>query len=103
MNAKKEFIEEIKDKKVKCVLIGQEYNYDSEDYDKKIELKIGHSKADYFRFLDKLDFDYDDGYGGQNLYGFIWYTDDTFSSRGEYDGSEWWESHTTPEIPKELF
>lgn len=38
-----------------------------------------------------LDFDYDSGYGGQELFGHIWYADGTWSNRGEYDGSEWWE------------
>ena len=40
--------------------------------------------------LPLLDFEYDGGYGGQYLYGYIWYADGTWSERGEYDGSEWW-------------
>jgi hypothetical protein len=41
--------------------------------------------------LNWLDFDYDSGFGGQVLEGNIWYNDGTWSKRGEYDGSEWWE------------
>ena len=41
--------------------------------------------------LDSLDFEYDNGYGQQYIYGYIWYTDGTWSERQEYDGSEWWQ------------
>ena len=43
-----------------------------------------------------LDFEYDDGYGGQVLFGYIIFKDGTWLSRGEYDGSEWWEYNKTP-------
>jgi hypothetical protein len=49
--------------------------------------------------LPQLNFDYDSGFGGQNLYGTIWYSDGTWSSRGEYDGSEWWQYNKCPELP----
>jgi hypothetical protein len=53
-------------------------------------------------FLSNLEFEYDNGYGGQFLYGIIWYKDGTWSDRGEYDGSEWYEYHIVPEIPPNL-
>lgn len=40
---------------------------------------------------------YDNGYGGQELYGVITFTDGTWLSRGEYDGSEWWEYNKLPQ------
>jgi hypothetical protein len=46
-----------------------------------------------------LDFEYDNGYGGQELYGTVWLVDETWLSRGEYDGSEWWEHNVLPVIP----
>ena len=49
--------------------------------------------------LAKLDFNYDDGYGAQKLYGVIWFEDGTWSDRAEYDGSEWWEHRSMPELP----
>ena len=52
--------------------------------------------------LDKLDFDYDDGYGIQELFGIVWFKDGSWLERGEYDGSEWWTYKFTPEIPQEL-
>ena len=44
--------------------------------------------VDYF--INKLNFTYDRGYGGQELYGQILFKDGTVAIRGEYDGSEWW-------------
>ena len=52
--------------------------------------------------LEQLDFEYYNSYGGQELFGTIWYTDSTWSTRGEYDGSEWWEYNVVPDIPVEL-
>lgn len=54
------------------------------------------------KFLRSLNFEYDNGYGGQELYGTIWYDDGSWSERGEYDGSEWWEHKKCPEYPVEL-
>lgn len=50
--------------------------------------------------LPKLDFEYDDGYGHQQLYGNIWFSDGTWSEREEYDGSERWEYRLgCPDLP----
>ena len=51
-------------------------------------------------FLASLNFDYDNGYGCQELYGFIWFSDGTWAERGEYDGSEWWNRRKRPEMPE---
>jgi hypothetical protein len=64
-------------------------------------LKQNYTQEEYKSFLSSLDFEYDDGYGLQQLFGIVWFTDDTWLERGEYDGSEWWEYNKTPEIPKE--
>lgn len=101
MNAKKEFIEHIENKKVKCALIiyGDDFYPEQQ---KRYLLKAGHSIHEFDNFVNSLDFIYDDGYGGQELFGTIWYEDGTWSTRGEYDGSEWWEYNKLPEIPEEL-
>jgi hypothetical protein len=65
-------------------------------------LKIGYTLQDYEHFLDSINFEYNNGFGGQMVEGYIWYVGGTWSSRGEYDGSEWWEYNTCPKIPKEL-
>ena len=52
--------------------------------------------------LDKLDLSYDEGYGSQELFGYIWYKDGTWSERCEYDGSEWWRHIKRPPIDVEI-
>jgi hypothetical protein len=101
-NAKAEFLQHTKDtgKVVKAVDI--KIGYYNEDELKPIILKVGYSDEDYEEFLSSLDFMYSSGYGSQELYGTIWYVGNTWSSRGEYDGSEWWDYNRCPKIPKEL-
>lgn len=63
-------------------------------------LKPGYTEQEFKEFLSVLKtLDYNNGYGGQELYGVVWMTDGTWCDRGEYDGSEWWEHHRCPEIP----
>ena len=90
MNAKDEFISHIKNHKVLCAIV------------QNAVLPVGFDAAAMESFLQKLDFKYHNGFGGQELYGTIWYADGTWSSRGEYDGSEWWDHHMCPAIPVEL-
>lgn len=100
-NAKEEFLEEVKGKELLCAEIRYEMSYDERDF-QWFSLKRNYSEKDYKEFLSLLDFTYDDGYGGQELFGTIWYKDGTWSDRGEYDGSEWWEYRKVPEIPARL-
>lgn len=65
-------------------------------------LKKGYSQEDYERFINSLNFDYDAGFGGQNLFGTVWLEDGSWLARGEYDGSEWWNHLKLPEIPQNL-
>lgn len=53
--------------------------------------------------IDRLDFEYDEGYGIQQLYGYIWYADGSWSERAEYDGSEWWEHKVCPPLPENAY
>ena len=88
VNAKQELLDAIKSIGIKCATI------------ERSVLKLNYSKEDYNDFLDSLDFMYDNGYGSQSLYGVVWLEDGTWLTRGEYDGSEWWEHHKLPEIPE---
>ena len=86
-NAKREILEHTKGKDVEFVSIAFRQGYGHEP--KRI-------KGTLEDVLPLLDFNYDDGYGGQELFGYIWYADGTWSDRGEYDGSEWWQHQTRP-------
>jgi hypothetical protein len=101
MNAKEEFIEFCTGKaNIKCakIIMGDSHFKEPEAI---IILKLNYSEKDYENFLNQLDFEYDDGYGGQELFGAIWFEDGSWAGRGEYDGSEWWERYSLPEIAKE--
>lgn len=87
MNAKEELIQHIADREVELVRIVFETDYNTFD---EIEGSLD-------EVLAQLDFEYYSGFGGQELYGYIWYTDGTWSERGEYDGSEWWDHKKRPE------
>lgn len=102
-NAKMEFLAHILNttSKVKAAVISKSWDYISTDTE-KVVLKVGYSSEDFENFLNKIDFEYDNGFGCQELFGTIWYEDGTWSSRGEYDGSEWWEYNFVPEMPDQL-
>ena len=90
-NAKDELLEHIKGRKV--VFVDIHYG---------VELPLNEQKffsGELNEVLPMLDFVYSDGYGKQYIDGTIWYEDGTWSDRGEYDGSEWWEHRQRPEIP----
>lgn len=104
MNAKDEFLRHIEARKVKCVEISAEETYEPSGpkYGKNALLPVGHTAEEMALFLESLNFEYHNGYGGQELFGTIWYEDGTWSERGEYDGSEWWEHVVLPEVPEYL-
>jgi len=52
-------------------------------------------------FTSAIDVKYDAGFGGQELFGTLWFTDGTYSDRYEYDGSECWNHHATPKLPQQ--
>ena len=102
MNAREEFIKHTEGRKVLCaeIISGRYYLEPEERLYRR--LKPNYSEKDYKKFLRSLNFEYDNGYGGQELYGTIWYDDGSWSERGEYDGSEWWEHKKCPDYPSEL-
>jgi hypothetical protein len=57
------------------------------------------NQDEFDSFLDSLDFEYDNGYGVQNLYGTIWLTNGAWLERDEYDGAECWRHVRCPELP----
>ena len=95
LNAKEEFIKHVGNKKVVCAKIIYDDSYG--DNPSILILKENYSQEKYGVFIESLDFTYNDGYGGQQLYGLILY-DVGYSERGEYDGAEWWEYKEMPTV-----
>jgi hypothetical protein len=108
-NAKEELLGHLERNKsiVKCATINCSlsnwYREELTEDRRSIDLKEGYTQEEYEEFLHRLDFEYDNGYGGQQVYGTVWLMEEnTWIERGEYDGSEWWEYKQCPKIPNEL-
>lgn len=99
LNAKTEFLQHVENRHIECAVI----KFDDGEDEVDILLQVDYDETDLQKFLDSLNVEYNEGYGTQYVYGTIWYSDKTWSTRGEYDGSEWWEHHTLPEIPHTLY
>ena len=57
----------------------------------KYLLKEDYTKKELSQFFIFLDREYDEGYGIQELFGYVIFMDDCMLTRAEYDGSEWWD------------
>ena len=108
-NAKQEFltllVPGIDVKCAKIVLDREDSWLDDEvDYERHhiALLPLDYTEEEYQQFLSDLDFNYDSGYGCQEVFGTIWCNNNTWFSRAEYDGSEWWRLNAYPEIPDYL-
>jgi hypothetical protein len=109
MNARQEFVFHTAGKKIKCAILtfddGSGYWNEDDGHTSNAAtygLPVGYTQEEHDVFTQSIDREYDAGYGGQQLFGTIWYQDGTWSSRGEYDGSEWWDWHKCPVIPAVL-
>ena len=107
MNAKQELSYFVKFGDIKCASIQwydtSRWSIDCSDTNSvNVSLKVGHTQEEFDAFMDALDFEYDDGYGTQELHGLIWLSNGNWLSRWEYDGSEGWQNNSLPEIPEEL-
>jgi hypothetical protein len=89
MKASEELLKHIGKRTVKYVRI----DYDDWDHTEHIEGTLE-------QVLPQLNFYYNSGYGNQHIFGTIWYTDGTWSERGECDGSEWWVYRKCPSLPE---
>ena len=108
-NAKQELLGHLERNKsvIKCATIwcGIYHWYHDElaEDRRSINLREGYSIGEYEEFLHRLDFEYDNGYGGQQVYGTVWLMEEgTWIERDEYDGSEWWDYKKCPPVPDEL-
>ena len=62
----------------------------------------GHS-CTWGQFVELANFDYNNGFGGQEIPSdlMIAFADGAMMTRGEYDGSEWWDYIEPFKMPKE--
>lgn len=104
MNAKQELISLFSraGHRVKCAIITRESIWLNSPPSRTFCLNLGYTETEMEVFLQELAFDYDNGYGKQELFGTVWFENATWADRGEYDGSEWWDLREVPSIPSEL-
>ena len=77
-----------------------EYTLD-ENYKGYLMLYPGYTDSEFDKWLSKInEINYHSGYGSQQLFGTIWLRNGLWMTRGEYDGSEWWELRKRPPLPK---
>lgn len=98
MNAKQELLDIIKSRNLTILKI--DITFDNIDYD--LVSNEYNSISKHITSLDDLNFEYDSGYGIQELFGVVYCKDinnnPVWLTRGEYDGSEWWNVNTIPEF-----
>jgi len=101
LNAKAELLDVININNLK--IIAAELSFDAFDNSNGFVLYKHYNEKEYQEFLNFLDRDYNNGYGGQELFGTVWCDEGSWLERGEYDGSEWWNIHKYPDnIPIDL-
>jgi hypothetical protein len=97
-NAKSELIEFLKNRQVIAGLISRERIF-QDGSNAQFQFRLGDN---WESFLEQLNFGYDSGYGSQELFGIVWFEDGSWAERDEYDGSEWWQRYSCPQIPENL-
>lgn len=94
INAKKELLDVITSRNLTILKI--EITYTHINWDDNITITKN------ITTLDDLNFDYDAGYGSQELFGVVYCKNSNnrpvWLTREEYDGSEWWDINTIPEF-----
>jgi hypothetical protein len=103
INAAEEFIEHVKStgKALKCAELSL-CCYANNTTISSL-LPVGFTLVELVSFLTGVNQEYDDGFGSScKLYGTIWYADNTWSSRGEYSGTDCWDYQEVPPIPVNL-
>lgn len=90
----KELLEHLKDRpsvdliKIRTTLSG---SYDADENYIKKYATVSVSLPEVLSQLDSADWE-----NADEIVGFIWYADGSWSERDEYDGREWWEYQYCP-------
>lgn len=97
-----EFAKEIEAGKILCAKIIFHKHKARKAEERTIILRKNFSKEHLKKFLSELNFEYDRGFGSQELFGTVWGVNNWWAVREEYDGSEWWAKLSYPVFPPEL-
>ena len=73
------------------IFLGKNIYREPNEKAKYLVLKQGYAQDLLDDFITELDVEYFEGFGGQELFGYVMFNDESWLERHEYDGSEWWE------------
>lgn len=96
-NAKEELLKAVGDKRILWAKLGKDYDYRNNCL-LNIVLIPNYTTEQYHEFLNKINFEYDSGFGGQELYGFVALECGEWLERYEYDGAESWSLKSYPKF-----
>ena len=96
-NAKKELLAAVGDKKIIWAKLAKDYSYETDSM-LQIVLAPDYTIEQYNEFLNNINFKYDSGFGGQELYGFVALENGEWLEREEYDGAENWALKAYPKF-----
>ena len=71
-------------------------------FDRVAVLKENWNNDEWLKFLTILNFNYNNCFGRQEIFGIVWLTDGAWLERYKYDGAEEWVLKKPPTIPAEL-
>lgn len=97
-NIRKELLYKLQKHYVLCATV----TIKTKNCDYTVNLPCNYNRKDWVTFLYTLNIYYDSGLGQQYVFGVIWFTDNSFLERKEYDGMERWEHRKRPIIPEVL-
>ena len=84
MNAKKEILSITTEESIEAISIGDK------GWREEYKLPMFYTKDKIKEALEKLDFEFDSSYGGEEGYAVYVWTKDEIIVKGCYDGSEWY-------------
>ena len=99
INARQELLDMVSKEDILCARVQYCDDFMNKEKYRVFSMRVGDNPDS---FLDSLNFEYDEGYGWQEIFGTVWLKNGNWLMRSEYDGSEWWEHREIPEIPESL-
>ena len=81
------------------IIVNKHIDYDNNENSDvlNVVLNPGFTQTEFDEVFKQLNFNYNNGYGCQYVYGFVVFKDGSWLERDSYDGSEDWRLVTKPQ------
>ena len=98
MHIKDELLRQVADHKEIYPFCGEVIYGKVEVPEAQVDVRF-HTPAEWFRVdLSPLDFEHENSYGDQTVFGTVVFSDGSWMSLAEYDGSAYWTHYKTPTV-----